>query len=525
MEPSPTPALVATSVVAAALGSDRDLMSLGEVFHTAGYEISVVGGPVRDLLLGRASTDMDLTTSATPQQVIDIVNDWADTVWDVGIAFGTVGVRRGDFRAEITTYRAEQYEADSRKPSVAFGDNLHDDLVRRDFTVNSMAVRLPTLEFVDPFGGIDDLLRKLLRTPREAELSFTDDPLRMLRAARFASQLGFTPVADVVIAATDLKNRLEIVSAERIRDELSKLLLGAWPRRGLEFLEGTGLGEIFLPELPALQLEIDEHHRHKDVYEHSLIVLEQAIDLESGHEPTLQPDLVLRLASLLHDIGKPRTRRFESGGGVSFHHHEVVGAKIARKRLTALRFSNDIIDDVCTLIELHLRFHGYGTGQWTDSAVRRYVRDAGPLLTRLHKLTRADCTTRNQRRAMQLAATYDDLEERIAQLREQEELNSIRPDLNGREVAQLLNISAGLAVGRAMNFLLQLRLDEGPLPHDEVVTRLHRWGSTETESIRLVVGDDDVLVGKAKEFLLRQGATDDAGVTAALKQWLAKQSD
>jgi poly(A) polymerase len=523
MEPSTTPALVATSVVAAALGSDANLMSLGELFARAGYEVSVVGGSVRDLLLGRVGTDIDLTTSANPQEVMTLVNEWADTVWDVGIEFGTVGVRRGDFRAEITTYRAEQYDTDSRKPSVAFGNNLHDDLVRRDFTVNSMAVRLPSLEFVDPFGGIDDLLRKLLRTPREAELSFSDDPLRMLRAARFASQLGFTPVADVVIAATELKGRLEIVSAERIRDELSKLLLGAWPRRGLEFLEGTGIGDIVLPELPALQLEIDEHHRHKDVYEHSLIVLEQAIDLESQHEPQLAPDLVLRLASLLHDIGKPRTRRFEAGGGVSFHHHEVVGAKIARKRLSALRFSNDVIDDVCTLIELHLRFHGYGTGQWTDSAVRRYVRDAGPLLTRLHKLTRADCTTRNQRRAMQLAATYDDLEERIAQLREKEELESIRPDLNGTEVAEILSISAGLAVGRAMNFLLQVRLDEGPLPREIVIEKLRDWWVNETSDIREVLGGaDEVLVGKAKEFLLRHPPASKNDMPAVLTQWLSK---
>lgn len=452
-----------------------DVMELGALFDAAGYEIAIVGGPVRDVLLNRQIHDLDFTTSATPDQIITTVESWADTVWDVGIEFGTVGVRKGDFFAEITTYRSESYDEQSRKPQVSFGTSLKDDLERRDFTINAMAVRIPSGEFVDPFGGIDDLVRKVIRTPRAAELSFSDDPLRMMRAARFASQLEFTPVADVVIAATDMAERISIVSAERVRDELSKLLLGSKPRLGLEILEGTKISDLILPELPALQLEIDEHHRHKDVYEHSLIVLEQAIDLEQTHSPNLQPDLVLRLAALLHDIGKPKTRRFESGGGVSFHHHEVVGAKLVRKRLTALRYSNEIIDDVSKLIELHLRFHGYGDGQWTDAAVRRYVRDAGDQLTRLHKLTRADCTTRNQRRAMMLAATYDDLEERIAVLLEQEELNAIRPALDGNEIMQILGIKPSREVGVAYDYLLNKRLDEGPMDRERAVELLHEW--------------------------------------------------
>jgi len=470
-----SPELIATSVVTQALGRMPDVMELGQLFADSGFECALVGGPVRDLILNRKIKDLDFTTNATPAQMLEFLTPWADTVWDIGIEFGTIGVRRGSFMAEITTYRSEQYDEASRKPVVAFGESLAEDLVRRDFTINAMAVRIPQLEFIDLHDGISDLLRRLIRTPREAELSFSDDPLRMMRAARFASQLGFTPVADVIIAATDMAARLEIVSAERISDELSKLLLGEFPTSGLEILEGTTLANYILPELPALQLEIDEHHRHKDVYQHSLQVLEQAIDLETMHEPTCEPDLVLRLAALLHDIGKPKTRKFESGGGVSFHHHEVVGAKIARKRLTALRYPNDVIDSVCKLIELHLRFHGYGQGQWTDSAVRRYVRDAGDQLVRLHKLTRADCTTRNQRRALILASTYDDLEQRIAVLSEQEELQAMRPDLDGAQIMEILGIAPGPQVGKAYNYLLNLRLDEGQLDHDKAVARLLSW--------------------------------------------------
>ncbi len=470
-----SPELIATSVVTTALAKMPEVLEFGTLFSKAGFECALVGGPVRDLLLGRQIKDLDFTTNATPEQMQKFLAPWADTIWDIGIEFGTLGVRRGEFQAEVTTYRSEKYDEASRKPVVTFGTDLADDLIRRDFTINAMAIRVPELEFVDLYEGVTDLMRKLIRTPREAELSFSDDPLRMMRAARFASQLGFTPVADVIIAATEMSERISIVSAERISDEFSKLLLGDHPVVGLEILDGTKLTEHFLPELPALQLEIDEHHRHKDVYEHSLKVLQQAVDLETSHSPNLEPDLILRLAALLHDIGKPKTRRFETGGSVSFHHHEIVGAKLARKRLVALRYPNDVVDSVCKLIALHLRFHGYGSGQWTDSAVRRYVRDAEDELVRLHKLTRADCTTRNQRRALILAATYDDLEQRIAVLSEQEELNSIRPDLDGRQIMEILDIPPGPLVGKAYDYLLNCRLDEGPLEYDQAVSRLKAW--------------------------------------------------
>lgn len=470
-----SPQAIATSAVTTALEAMTDVIELSRIFDEAGFEFAIVGGSVRDLILNRKISDLDFTTNAVPDQILKLVTPWADTVWDIGIAFGTVGARRKDFQVEITTYRSEIYQDESRKPEVTFGSTLDEDLIRRDFTINAMAVRLPSVTFVDPFGGIDDLFKKVIRTPRQPELSFSDDPLRMMRAARFASQLGFTPVVDVLLAATEMSERINIVSAERVRDEFTKLIMGDFPALGLEILEGTKLAQHVIPELPALQLEIDEHHKHKDVYEHSLIVLQQAIDLESTHEPKCEPDLILRLAALLHDIGKPKTRRFESGGGVSFHHHEVVGAKIARKRLTAMRYPGDVIDSVCKLTELHLRFHGYGQGQWTDSAVRRYVRDAGDELARLHKLTRADCTTRNPRRAAILAATYDNLEDRIAILAEQEELNSIRPDLDGNEIMQILDVPSGPMIGKAYNYLLNVRLDEGPLSREEAIERLTAW--------------------------------------------------
>jgi poly(A) polymerase len=475
-----SPQAIATNAVSTALSAMSEVIELSEVFAAAGFEFAIVGGTVRDLILNREISDLDFTTNAVPEQILKLVTPWADTVWDIGIAFGTVGARRKDFQVEITTYRSETYNDESRKPEVAFGSSLDEDLVRRDFTINALAVRLPEMVFVDPFGGVEDLFKRVIRTPREPELSFSDDPLRMMRAARFASQLEFTPVVDVLLAATEMSDRINIVSAERIRDEFTKLIMGQNPILGLEILEGTKLAEQVIPELPALQLEIDEHHKHKDVYEHSLIVLQQAIDLESTHEPKSQPDLVLRLAALLHDIGKPKTRRFESGGGVSFHHHEVVGAKIARKRLTAMRYPGDLIDSVCKLTELHLRFHGYGQGQWTDSAVRRYVRDAGEELVRLHKLTRADCTTRNPRRAAILAATYDDLEERIAILAEQEELNSIRPDLDGNEIMQILKVPSGPMIGKAYNYLLNVRLDEGPLTREQAIERLTVWWNSQS---------------------------------------------
>ena len=455
------------------------LADLGERFLSAGFEVALVGGPVRDVLLGRVERgDLDLTTSARPPDILHILEGWADTVWDVGIRFGTVGCRKGDHILEITTYRSEEYDPESRKPEVTFGSSLIGDLGRRDFTVNSMALRLPDMEFVDPFGGVNDLAARVLRTPSTPEQSFSDDPLRMMRAARFASQLDFVVAEEVVAAMTAMAERITIVSAERVREELVRLVMSPNPRTGLTLLVDTGLAAHVVPELPALQLELDEHHRHKDVYEHSIVVLEQAIALESTHSPTSEPDLILRMAALLHDIGKPRTRRFEDGGGVSFHHHEVVGARMVRKRLTALRFSNDEIEQISRLTELHLRFHGYGSGEWTDSAVRRYVRDAGDLLVRLHKLTRADCTTRNAKRAAMLQRTYDSLEERIEVLAAEEELAAIRPDLDGADIMRILSIPAGPAVGEAYRFLLELRLDRGPLDSAVAEAELRDWWST-----------------------------------------------
>ncbi|GAA2966220.1 MULTISPECIES: CCA tRNA nucleotidyltransferase [unclassified Streptomyces] len=443
---------------------------LARRFREAGFRLALVGGSVRDALLGRLGNDLDFTTDARPEDVLKIVRPWADSVWEVGIAFGTVGSQKDGYQIEITTYRSEAYDRTSRKPEVSYGDSIEEDLVRRDFTVNAMAVALPEKEFVDPHGGLDDLAARVLRTPGTPEESFSDDPLRMLRAARFAAQLDFEVAPDVLTAMTDMAGRIEIVSAERVREELNKLLLSGHPRKGLGLLVETGLADRVLPELPALRLERDEHHRHKDVYEHSLTVLEQAIDLEEEG-----PDLVLRLAALLHDIGKPKTRRFEKDGRVSFHHHEVVGAKLTRKRLTELKYSNDMVKDVSKLVELHLRFHGYGDGEWTDSAVRRYVRDAGPLLDRLHKLTRSDCTTRNKRKANALSRTYDGLEERIAQLKDQEELDAIRPDLDGNEIMKILGVGPGPVIGKAYAFLLELRLENGPMERDAAIAALKEW--------------------------------------------------
>ena len=455
------------------------LTSLGSQFAQAGHELALVGGPVRDALLGRLSTrpdaDLDFTTDAHPEQIQALLGPVAEAVWDVGARFGTIGARVAGREVEITTYRAEQYDAGSRKPDVSFGESLPADLGRRDFTVNAMALRLPDLEFVDLYGGLADLEAGLLRTPGTPEQSFSDDPLRMMRAARFAAQLGFEVAADVVEAMAEQADRLAIVSAERVRDELMKIVMSPDPRRGLALLVDTGLAEHVLPELPLLRLEADEHHHHKDVYEHTLTVLEQAIVLEDAHEPPSGPDPVLRLAALLHDIGKPRTRRFEADGRVSFHHHEVVGERMTRKRMQALRFSGSEIDEVSTLVGLHLRFHGYGTGEWTDSAVRRYVRDAGPLLTRLHKLTRADCTTRNRRRAAALQRSYDSLERRIDELAAQEELDAVRPELDGQAIMALLDIAPGPVVGEAYRFLLDLRLDRGPLGEDAAREALLAW--------------------------------------------------
>ncbi|CAM3452977.1 CCA tRNA nucleotidyltransferase [Dermacoccus barathri] len=466
------------------------LCELGERFTSAGHEIALVGGPVRDAFLARTSPDLDFTTSARPEDTERIVAGWADAVWDLGRAFGTIGVRKGDFQVEITTYRADAYDRETRKPVVEFGDSLDDDLVRRDFTVNAMALRLPDLTFVDPYGGLADMAARSLRTPTSPEVSFGDDPLRMMRAARFSSQLSFDIAPEAFAAMTEMAGSIRMISAERVRDELVKLLMSPAPRRGLTALVDSGICEYVLPEVPALALEIDEHHRHKDVYEHSLTVLEQAMDLEGPRDvPGVEeaevvegPDLVLRLAALLHDIGKPDTRRFESGGGVSFHHHELVGAKLARKRLRDLRFDKDTIKAVCRLVELHLRFHGYGNGEWTDSAVRRYVTDAGPLLSRLHLLTRADSTTRNKRKAARLQATYDDLEARIERLKAEEELAAVRPELNGNEIAEVLGIKPGPVLGKAYQYLLSVRLDEGVIGKEAAADRLRTWWAEQPES-------------------------------------------
>jgi poly(A) polymerase len=455
---------------------------LGRRFADAGHDLALVGGSVRDALLGRLGHDLDFATDARPEQVVALLRGWADTWWEVGIAFGTVGARKGDVVIEVTTYRSETYRSESRKPEVAYGDSLEGDLVRRDFTVNAMAVLVqssgPTT-FVDPHDGLGDLARRLLRTPGRPEDSFADDPLRMVRAARFSAQLDFEVDQDVVDAMTAMAERITIVSAERVRDELVKLICADHPRRGLRLLVQTGLARYVLPELPALELEIDEHHRHKDVYEHTLTVLEQAMELE---DPGAGPDFVLRMAALMHDVGKPKTRRFEPGGGVSFHHHEVVGAKLTAARMKALRFPKDLTADVARLVELHLRFHGYGTGAWTDSAVRRYVADAGPLLDRLHKLTRSDSTTRNRRKALRLAAAYDDLEERIARLREQEQLDAVRPDLDGNAIMAILGVPPGPVVGRAWGHLREVRLDQGPLSPQQAQAELRRWWAEQPES-------------------------------------------
>ncbi|WP_017595533.1 CCA tRNA nucleotidyltransferase [Nocardiopsis potens] len=456
---------------------DRAARELGERFAAAGHELALVGGPVRDALLGREVHDFDLTTDAVPQRILELVDGWADAVWTVGIDFGTVGLRKDGLQLEITTYRSESYSPKSRKPEVDYGTSLTEDLRRRDFTVNAMAVRLPDRAFVDPFGGMEDLGARRLRTPGRPEDSFGDDPLRIMRAVRFAAQLGFEPVPEVREAAREMAGRLSIVSAERIRDELTKLMLSPAPRTGIEQMVELGVAQHVLPEIPRLRLEIDEHHRHKDVYEHSLTVLDQAIDLERARG--MQPDLVLRLAALLHDIGKPKTRAFESGGRVTFHHHEVVGASMSKNRLSALRFPKDVVADVGKLVALHLRFHGYGKGEWTDSAVRRYARDAGDQLQRLHVLTRADCTTRNRRKAAALSRSYDDIEHRIERLSEEEELNSIRPDLDGNEIQRILGIEPGPLVGKAYRFLLELRLENGPMGAEAAEAELRTWAAAQ----------------------------------------------
>jgi len=478
---APAPDAVATDLVRAQQNAVVEMVQVPPVadelaarFAAAGHRLYLVGGSVRDALLGRPAGDLDCTTDARPDAVLALLADWADAVWETGIAFGTVGARRAGFTVEITTFRADAYDRVSRNPVVAFGDSIDEDLVRRDFTVNAMAVELtgPQRTFVDPHGGLAALAAGVLDTPAAPEVSFADDPLRMLRAARFVAQLGLTPAPRVLVAMTAMAAELARITRERVQTELSKLICGRYPRRAVELLVDTGLAEYVLPEVPAMRLAIDEHMQHKDVYTHSLVVLEQAIERETDG-----PDLVLRLSALLHDIGKPDTRRKEPDGRVSFHHHEVVGAKMVRRRLRELRYPKAIIDDVGQLVYLHLRFHGYGTGEWTDSAVRRYVTDAGPLLDRLHALVRSDSTTRNRRRAATLQRSYDSLEQRIAALRAKEQLDAIRPDLDGNAIMQLLGIPPGPLVGQAYKHLLALRMDRGPMTPAEAEAELRTWAA------------------------------------------------
>ena len=459
-----------------------EAIELGQLFAEHHYELALVGGPVRDMLLHRVSHDLDFCTSARPEEFEPILRRWGyDGFWDMGRKFGTLGAMRRrpdgtEVKVEITTYRSDLYDPDSRKPEVQYGDTLEGDLSRRDFTVNAMALRVPDLEFVDPFGGANDLAKGVLRTPVDPRQSFDDDPLRMMRAVRFVAQLGFSIETNTAEAIVDMTDRLDIVSAERIRDEITKLLLSDRPRKGLEALVESGIAQRVLPEIPALQLEIDEHHRHKDVFEHTMMVLERAIALETDQEgPVPAPDLTLRLAALLHDIGKPRTRKFEDGGKVSFHHHDVVGAKMAHKRLKALHFDHHLIEDVSELVNLHLRFHGYVDEPWTDSAVRRYVKDSGHLYERLNRLTRADATTQNRRKALMFEHAMDEMEHRVKELKKQEDFNAIRPDVDGNEIMQLLHLQPGPIVGEAYKHMLDYRLDNGPVQHDVAVAELLRW--------------------------------------------------
>jgi poly(A) polymerase len=445
---------------------------LGRRFATAGFELHLVGGSVRDALLGRLGDDLDFATSAHPDDTLRLLTGWAEATWETGREFGTIGAQRDGLRLEITTFRAEAYDGHSRNPVVRFGDNLVDDLVRRDFSINAMAISVPKHRFVDPFGGLDDLARRLIRTPGTPQASFGDDPLRMLRAARFAAQLEFALAPEVRAAMERMAGDLGRITAERIRDEFTKLLCGADPIGGLRLLVDTGLADVFLPEVPGLRLAIDEHAQHKDVYEHTLTVVRNAIGLEED-----RPDFVLRMAALMHDVGKPATKAVGRDGRVSFHHHEVVGARMTRARMKEMRFPKDVVSDVADLVALHLRFYGYGRGEWTDSAVRRYVTDAGPLLARLHKLTRSDVTTRNRRKAAQLAADYDALEERIDRIAGEEDLARVRPDLDGNAIMELLGLPPGPLVGQAWRYLKELRLERGPLPHDEAVAELLKWAT------------------------------------------------
>ncbi len=444
---------------------------LGRRFAAAGHELHLVGGSVRDALLGRLGDDLDFCTDAHPDRTVAVVKGWADAIWETGREFGTIGVQKDGLRIEITTFRAEAYDGVTRNPVVRYGTSLADDLQRRDFTINAMAVSVPGHVFTDPYGGLRDLAAGVIRTPAAPSASFSDDPLRMLRAARFAAKLRFTVDAPVVRAMTDMAADLDRITAERIRDEFTKLLCGADPVTGLRLLVDTGLADRFIPELSGLKLEIDEHAQHKDVYEHTLIVVTNAMRLEGD----TAPDFTLRMAALMHDVGKPATKAVGRDGRVSFHHHEVVGARLTKQRMKAMKYPKDVTSDVVELVALHLRFYGYGRGEWTDSAVRRYVTDAGELLPRLHKLTRSDVTTRNRRKAAALAADYDALEERIARIAAEEDLARVRPDLDGNAIMELLGIPPGPVVGKAWKHLKDLRLDRGPLSRAEAEAELLRW--------------------------------------------------
>jgi poly(A) polymerase len=447
---------------------------LAQRFAAAGHELHLVGGSVRDALLGRLGNDLDFTTDAHPDQTLKLLEGWAETTWETGREFGTIGAARRGFRLEITSFRAEAYDGISRHPRVRYGTDLAEDLRRRDFTVNAMAVSLPEHRFTDPYGGLADLAARRIRTPGTPQESFSDDPLRMLRAARFTSQLGFTVDPAAVTAIREMAGDLRRITAERIREELTKLMRGADPVAGLRLLVDTGLADQFLPEVSGLRLEIDEHAQHKDVYEHTLTVVRNVMSYEEG-----EPDFILRMAALMHDVGKPATKAVGPDGRVSFHHHEVVGARMTRERMKALRFPKDVTSAVAKLVALHLRFYGYGRGEWTDSAVRRYVTDAGDLLPRLHKLTRSDCTTRNRRKAAQLAADYDTLEERIDRIEAEEDLARVRPDLDGNAIMELLGVPPGPVVGRAWQHLKELRLERGPLSREEAEAELLDWARTE----------------------------------------------
>lgn len=457
------------------------ITELGELFQSEGFELALVGGPVRDAALGKVPHDFDLTTNAYPEQTEQLLRRWGKT-WDVGRQFGTIGAIKNGLVVEVTTYRTESYDANSRKPVVEYGDNLEGDLTRRDFTVNAMAVRLPQMVWVDPHNGLVDLALGELRTPVSAEQSFDDDPLRIMRAARFTAQLGFSVSEDVMEAMAKMAPRLKIVSAERVRAELERLMISPRPWDGLDLMVHTAVSDYVLPELSELSNTVDEHKRHKDVYQHTLQVLRQAVDLETDADgPVPGPDFVLRFAALMHDVGKPATRAFEGRGTVTFHQHDIVGSKITRKRMQALKFPKDTIKAVSKLVALHLRFHGYSEQAWTDSAVRRYVADAGEQLERLHRLTRADVTTRNKKKAERLAYAYDDLERRIHELSEQEKLDAIRPDLDGQQIMDLLGLQPGREVGRARAYMLERRMERGPVDFETAKAELLAWWAAEGE--------------------------------------------